>query len=63
MSVEIARAAAEFRDWDGLLGLLHAAFAYQNDRIDPPSSLHGFNAASLAAKARGYATVFEPASL
>jgi tRNA(Arg) A34 adenosine deaminase TadA/GNAT superfamily N-acetyltransferase len=52
MTVEIVRAAAGFRDWDGLLRLLLAAFDYQNDRIDPPSSLHGFNAESIAAKAK-----------
>ena len=52
MSVEIRLAPPEFRDWEGLLKLLHAAFAYQNDRIDPPSSLHRLDAESIARKAR-----------
>lgn len=44
--------AADFDCWCELLALLHDAFAVQNGRIDPPSSLHKFDAASLAAKAR-----------
>ena len=32
--------------------LLHAAFAFQHDRIDPPSSLHKFDANSIAVKAK-----------
>jgi len=34
------------------MALLHAAFAFQEGRIDPPSSLHSFDAASIAAKAK-----------
>lgn len=52
MTVEIRRAPREFCDWESVLKLLHAAFAYQNDRIDPPSSLHGFDAESIALKAK-----------
>ncbi len=52
MTVTVTRAAADFDHWTDLLALLHAAFAYQHDRIDPPSSLLAFEAASLAAKAR-----------
>ena len=52
LAVEIRRAPTEFCDWEILLKLLHAAFAYQNDRIDPPSSLHGFDAESIALKAK-----------
>jgi GNAT superfamily N-acetyltransferase len=52
MSVEVVRAAPEFCRWEELLALLHAAFAYQADRIDPPSSLNAFDAESIAAKAR-----------
>lgn len=40
-----------FDDWDGLLALLREAFAFIDGRIDPPSSLHSFDAAKLAAKA------------
>lgn len=42
---------AGFDDWDGLLVLLRESFAYMEGRIDPPSSLNGFDAAKLAAKA------------
>lgn len=52
MSLHIGPAAADFDRWGELLALLHDAFAFQNGRIDPPSSLHKFDAASLAAKAR-----------
>lgn len=34
------------------MNLLHSAFAYQNDRIDPPSSLHTLDAESIALKAK-----------
>ena len=51
MVVEVKLAPPEFADWAGLLALLHAAFAYQHDRIDPPSSLHALNAELLAEKA------------
>lgn len=40
-----------FDDWDGLLALLRESFAYMDGRIDPPSSLHAFDAATLKAKA------------
>ena len=52
MSCEVSRAAPEFCRWDELLQLLQAAFAYQTDRIDPPSSLHALDAQSIAAKAK-----------
>jgi GNAT superfamily N-acetyltransferase len=52
MTVEIGRAPTEFCDWDAVMKLLHAAFDYQNDRIEPPSSLHGFDAESIALKAK-----------
>jgi GNAT superfamily N-acetyltransferase len=41
-----------FDDWTGLLALLRESFAYMDGRIDPPSSLHRFDAEKLAAKAR-----------
>ena len=52
MAVEIGPAPAEFGDWTSLMELLHAAFAFQDGRIDPPSSLHSFDAVSIAAKAK-----------
>lgn len=52
MTPTIVVAPPGFQQWDELLRLLHVAFAFQNDRIDPPSSLHRFDAAALAAKAR-----------
>lgn len=52
MTVDIKPAQAEFGDWNALMELLHAAFAFQHSRIDPPSSLHRFDAGSIAVKAR-----------
>jgi len=52
MSVNIGRASAHFRDWEVIMRLLHAAFASQNDRIDPPSSLHRLDSTSIAVKAK-----------
>ena len=52
MEIEIKPAPAEFSDWEALMALLHAAFAFQHDRVDPPSSLHRFDAKSIAVKAR-----------
>lgn len=49
--VEVVAKPAEFADWNGLLALLRDAFATMDGRIDPPSSLHDFDAARLAAKA------------
>ena len=51
MPVEVIQGSQGFAQWTKLLELLHAAFAYQNDRIDPPSSLHKLDAESLAQKA------------
>lgn len=52
MAVEIRLAPPEFGDWEGLMALLRAAFAFQEGRIDPPSSLHRFDATSIAVKAK-----------
>jgi GNAT superfamily N-acetyltransferase len=52
VAVEVERAPIEFCDWNVLLSLLHAAFAYQSDRIDPPSSVFALDAESIALKAR-----------
>ncbi len=38
-------------DWDKVHALLQRAFAYMDDRIDPPSSLHRMTADCLASKA------------
>ncbi len=51
MSVRIERVSDKFSDWGGLLQLLHAAFASQEDRIDPPSSLHRLDPELIAEKA------------
>lgn len=45
-------APSGFSDWDGLLALLHAAYAYMEPRIDPPSSLLRLDARQLEEKAR-----------
>lgn len=52
MEVAIKRVPPEFRDWSLLVTLLRAAFAYQDDRIDPPSSVHALDAESVARKAQ-----------
>lgn len=39
-------------DWSMVLALLHRAFAFMQDRIDPPSSLHHLSPNSLAKKAQ-----------
>lgn len=51
-NLTIHRAPTDFKAWSTLLALLHDAFAFQHDRINPPSSLHRFDAQGLAAKAR-----------
>jgi GNAT superfamily N-acetyltransferase len=50
--MDITRADPTFSQWTELLELLHAAFAYQKARIDPPSSLYKLDAQSLAHKAK-----------
>lgn len=42
------RRAEDPFDWEGLLGLIHRAFAHMEGRIDPPSSLHRLTAGALA---------------
>ncbi|MEX1035173.1 MAG: GNAT family N-acetyltransferase [Sneathiella sp.] len=37
--IKISMADESFDDWQGLIDLLQAAFAYMETRIDPPSSL------------------------
>lgn len=50
-NIEVAVVSSAFCDWDALLMLLRASFAYQHGRIDPPSSLCALASADLAAKA------------
>ncbi|MET0332738.1 MAG: GNAT family N-acetyltransferase [Rhizobacter sp.] len=52
MTIEIVQAPSGFNQWAELLALLHTAFAYQRERIDPPSSLYRLDAESLAHKAQ-----------
>lgn len=52
MAIEVKSAPAGFGEWEALMALLHAAFAFQHSRIDPPSSLHQFDAKSIAVKAK-----------
>lgn len=50
--IDIVASPEGFDDWAGLLALLREAYAFMDGRIDPPSSLHRFDAEKLAAKAR-----------
>jgi hypothetical protein len=45
--ISVQRAPRDFQQWETLLALLRAAFAYQEQRIDPPSSVRGLDTASL----------------
>lgn len=49
----IERATEGFVEWERILELLSAAFAYQKERIDPPSSVYVLTINSLAEKASG----------
>lgn len=49
--IEIEQANGEFLESDRVLELLRAAFAYQEHRIDPPSSVHALDVKSVAEKA------------
>src|SRR5690606_24402074 len=48
--ISVQLAPKDFRQWDHLLNLLQAAFAYQEHRVDPPSSVYTLDAESLAEK-------------
>ncbi|WP_339715501.1 GNAT family N-acetyltransferase [uncultured Sneathiella sp.] len=50
--IDIVIADEEFDDWQALLDLLYAAFAYMDARIDPPSSLQLLNTETIIDKAR-----------
>lgn len=51
-NVRIVVSPDGFSNWAGLLALLHAAYAYMESRIDPPSSLLRMGVRELEAKAR-----------
>lgn len=51
-AVEILRLPDGFDRWNELLGLIRSSFAYMDGVIDPPSSMHRLDIASLAQKAR-----------
>ncbi|EPJ43062.1 MAG: hypothetical protein OFPII_43730 [Osedax symbiont Rs1] len=51
-SINIKQLNAEFNGWSELLNLLRTAFAYQQARIDPPSSLQQLNAETIMHKAQ-----------
>lgn len=48
--ITIAEKPQDFDAWQELLELLRMSYAYMDGRIDPPSSLHRLDAASLAEK-------------
>jgi GNAT superfamily N-acetyltransferase len=48
--ISVQTASRDFRDWGRLLELLRAAFAYQEHRINPPSSVYKLHVRSLAEK-------------
>jgi len=52
MSRVVIEVDGNYCDWGQLLDLLHAAFEYQKNRINPPSSLYTFDVISIAAKAK-----------
>lgn len=52
MAIQIARAAGNFSDWTGLLRFLRETYAFMDQRIDPPSSVHELTLGSIANKAR-----------
>lgn len=48
--IDVVAKPEGFGDWAGLLALLRESFAYMDNRIDPPSSIHRLDADGLAAK-------------
>lgn len=55
MGVQIGRATGKFSSWNELLRLLKDAFAFMDERIDPPSSVHELTLSSIAAKSQSEA--------
>lgn len=52
MSIEVECAPSDFASWNELLALLHRAYAYMDDRIDPPSSVHRLTEETIAEKSK-----------
>jgi GNAT superfamily N-acetyltransferase len=52
VTIEITLAPGDFSDWKQLLALLHRAYAYMEDRIDPPSSVHRLTEETIAEKSK-----------
>ncbi len=50
------RTAEGFQDWAGLLALIRGAFAYMDERIDPPSSAHRLTMENLEEKCQAETT-------
>lgn len=50
--LEVERASDQFDDWRALLELIQSAFAYMENRIDPPSSMRLLTPEILAKKIR-----------
>jgi ribosomal protein S18 acetylase RimI-like enzyme len=48
----LPRRAEDPQDWPALLGLIQAEFAFMDDRIDPPSSMHSLTPDIIAEQAR-----------
>lgn len=51
MTIEVLRIDAGFDRYEELLDMILAAFAYMDERIDPPSSAHRLTPATLRQKA------------
>lgn len=51
MTIEVLRIDAGFDRYEELLDVILAAFAYMDERIDPPSSAHRLTPATLRQKA------------
>jgi N-acetylglutamate synthase-like GNAT family acetyltransferase len=51
MTIEVPRIDAGFDRYEELLDVILAAFAYMDERIDPPSSAHRLTPATLRQKA------------
>ena len=49
--IVVRRAPPEFSDWEAVLALIQEAFAYMEDRIEPPSSAQRLTPPSMAADA------------
>jgi GNAT superfamily N-acetyltransferase len=48
-TITVRRAPSDFADWERVRALVLAAFAYMDNRINPPSSAHRMTAQSMKA--------------